>query len=326
MSIFVSVFADKLDASLDFREARGYKRNSQLRVLKKFDIFCAKHFVASELTSELVYAWLDTETRESGSLNAAASAIRQFGKYLHAIGEKAYVLPDKYSPSLQACVPYNFTDDELSALFSSIDALPAENNEPFADEIAPVLFRLIYTCGLRPNEGRELLSENVNLKTGEILITRTKLNKERLVLMSDDMLALARQYDLRRAIFGGKNAFFFPSSCGGAFSSIKIQMLLNRSWMSAVCTPDNPVPKRIRVYDLRHRFASACLNRWLDNGENLMNMLPYLSAYMGHRSLSETSYYIHILPENLIKSSAVDWDKFNNIFPPCRVDDKRAGA
>ncbi len=320
MNMFVSAFAAKLEMYLDFREARGYNRNSHLRVLKKFDTFCAKHFAASELTNEIVYTWLDSETREANSVIAAASAIRQFGKYLHAIGENACVLPDKYTPSPQSKVPYNFTDDELAALFNAIDALPAENSEPFVDEVAPVLFRLIYTCGLRPNEGRELLKENVNIITGEVLIARTKRNKERLIVMSDDMLKLAQQYDLRRSIFSGKNPFFFPSSNGGALSSTKIHMLLNMAWMNAACTPGNPVPKRIRTYDLRHRFASACLNRWLDNGENLMNMLPYLCSYMGHKSLSETAYYIHILPENLIKSPAVDWNKFNNMFTPCHMD------
>jgi hypothetical protein len=46
-----------------------------------------------------------------------------------------------------------------------------------------------------------------------------------------------------------------------------------------------------------------------------MAMLPFLREYMGHGSLSETAYYIHILPENIIKSSAIDWDKFNAMFP-----------
>ena len=36
---------------------------------------------------------------------------------------------------------------------------------------------------------------------------------------------------------------------------------------------------------------------------------------MGHNSLSETAYYIHILPENIVKSSAIDRDKFNAMFP-----------
>ena len=45
-----------------------------------------------------------------------------------------------------------------------------------------------------------------------------------------------------------------------------------------------------------------------------MAMLPFLREYMGHKNLSETAYYIHILPENLIKSPAIDWDKFNAMF------------
>jgi len=69
------------------------------------------------------------------------------------------------------------------------------------------------------------------------------------------------------------------------------------------------------VYDLRHQFASACLNRWLDNGENLMAMLPFLRTYMGHQTLSQTAYYIYLLPESIMKSSAINWDRFNKMFP-----------
>jgi hypothetical protein len=46
-----------------------------------------------------------------------------------------------------------------------------------------------------------------------------------------------------------------------------------------------------------------------------MAMLPFLRSYMGHDKLSETAYYIHILPENLIKSPGIDWDALNAILP-----------
>ena len=82
--------------------------------------------------------------------------------------------------------------------------------EPFLHEIAPTMFRLIYTCGFRPNEGRELLRENEDLDTGKILIAHTKRNKDRFVVMSDDMAGLARSYERRRIIFGAGNPFFFP--------------------------------------------------------------------------------------------------------------------
>jgi integrase len=132
------------------------------------------------------------------------------------------------------------------------------------------------------------------------------------------MLGMCRRYNTRRGIFGGGSLYFFPAKDGNAFTGAKILAAFNRAWTAAVSSPQNPVPPSVRVYDLRHRFASACLNRWLDEGRDPFSMLPYLREYMGHYSLNETAYYIHILPENLTKSSAVDWAKFNAMFPEVR--------
>jgi integrase len=320
MITFTSRFATKLEAMLDFRAARGYRRETYLRSLIRFDKYCAEHFPEEyELTREIVHSWLDNEAWAAYGLTGAASTIRQFGKYLNAVDEEAYILPDKFAPSKTAFIPYMFTDEELAALFHAIDRLPPDRNEPFLSEIVPVLLRLTYTCGLRPNESRELLTDNINLSNGEILITKTKHMKERIVVMSDDMLKMCRHYDRRRMIFGNDSPYFFPASDGDAFRAAKILAALNKAWTTATCTPQNPVPQTIRTYDLRHRFASACLNRWLDEGRDLMAMLPYLRAYMGHGKITETAYYIHILPENLVKSSAIDWDVFNAMFPEVEV-------
>lgn len=321
MSKFTSAFAPKIDAMLAYRTARGFKKETPLQNLLQFDCFCAGHYPeADKLTSEIVWGWLGQETLAgSRSFSSRSRTIRQFGLYLNAIHEDAYVLPEKLRMYKPGFIPHNFTDDELTALFTEIDRLPVNPNEPFLTEIAPVLFRLTYTCGLRPNEGREILTENVDLNTGEIIITNTKRGKDRVVVMSDDMLGMCRRYDTRRGIFGSGSIYFFPAKDGGAFMSAKIIAAFNRAWTMAVCSPQTPIPPSVRVYDLRHRFASACLNRWLDEGRDLLSMLPYLREYMGHHSLNETAYYIHILPENLTKSSAVDWAKFNAMFPEVRT-------
>ena len=151
------------------------------------------------------------------------------------------------------------------------------------------------------------------------MIVNTKRNKDRLVVMSDDMLEMCKKYDFQRKIFGAKNPCFFPSTEGSALTSSKIIAAINKAWTTATCNSLNPIASRIRVYDLRHRFASACLNRWLDEGRDLLAMLPYLRAYMGHGDINETAYYIHILPENLTKSSAVNWKIFNDMFPGVSV-------
>lgn len=45
-----------------------------------------------------------------------------------------------------------------------------------------------------------------------------------------------------------------------------------------------------------------------------MELLPYLSAYMGHAELTSTLYYIHLLPEKLRKANGIDWQKFSLIY------------
>lgn len=314
MAEFSSLFGERINAYLEDRVARGFKNETCTRHFIKFDQWViANHPAEANLTRELIHEWIDSNSTSYSEIAQRIIAIRLFGRYLCALGEGAYVLPEKYAPLRSRAVPYLFTDSELAALFISIDALPGTRTEPFLNETAPVLFRLIYTCGLRPNEGRELLRENVNLDTGVILITHTKRNKERFVVMSEDMLEMARKYDARREIFSGGNPYFFPSASGGAMTTETVYSAFNRAWSHADL--NGKYPGKVRVYDLRHRFASARLNLWLDNGENLMAMLPFLRAYMGHKDLAETAYYVHILPENIVKTSAIDWEKFNAMFP-----------
>lgn len=36
---------------------------------------------------------------------------------------------------------------------------------------------------------------------------------------------------------------------------------------------------------------------------------------MGHKTLAQTAYYIHLLPENLLKSKGIEWDRLNDVIP-----------
>ena len=133
--------------------------------------------------------------------------------------------------------------------------------------------------------------------------------------MSDDMLALCRRYDKMRQFFYEDNQYFFPGSADGPIDGAWLNRQFQKCWKSA--NPDIPKENlpHVRIYSLRHRFASANLNRWMDGQKDLTAMLPRLRAYMGHYTLAETAYYIHLLPENLVKNKGVDWDAFSGIIP-----------
>jgi hypothetical protein len=48
---------------------------------------------------------------------------------------------------------------------------------------------------------------------------------------------------------------------------------------------------------LRHSFSVATILRWHAEGEDVNAMMPYLSAYLGHRKLSDTYWYLTGFPE-----------------------------
>ncbi len=131
--------------------------------------------------------------------------------------------------------------------------------------------------------------------------------------MSDDMLDFCEAYRDESAGCRRNTEYFFPARDGTPVAGVRMNDVLNECWTAA--HPGIEDLPRIRVYDLRHRFASAALIRWIDEGRDLYAMLPYLSAYMGHDTLTETAHYIHVLPENLAKSPGIDWAAFGDILP-----------
>jgi len=320
MSKFTSNITPLIEEMLSFRESLGYVRITCEPHMLNFDRFCQTNFPdETNLTKEMVLRWMEKRPNENtGGLQTRAGAIRHLGKYLAAQGHSSYILPDKFIGGRSSFTPYIFKDSELKEIFAAAESLK-ERKGTLRHIILPVLLRLIYTCGLRPNEGRELKRYNVYLDTGEILITNTKMNKERIVVMSDDMLTLCKTYDVRRSIFDSKGEYFFPAPHGGAYPTHWLAEEFKNCWIKA--NPGKAVDTLpfVRVYDLRHRFASAVLNRWLDAKKDLNVMLPYLRAYMGHGEISATAYYIHLLPENLVKSAGVDWSVFTGLIPEVSV-------
>lgn len=310
MKEFKSAFKPAIETYLEFRAAMGYC-NEHGQQLRYFDEYCYEHYPEqAKLIEEVVRGWFYDEIASGrASLSAKAATIRLFARYL---GSSAYVLPVNCVPKTPDYSPYILTGDELSALFQAADTMEYKH-DPFFQKTASTLLRLLYACGLRPNEGRNLKTEHVNFQTGELFITKTKRRKERIVVASGDMLFLLKEYRSRRAVFDKGNEYFFIHTDSTVVKSWQLTALVKSCWTAAHPGIDPKVLPRVRPYDLRHLFASTVLHRWLDEGRNLYAMLPCLRAYMGHERFSDTAYYIHILPERLMLSPGVQWDNIDCI-------------
>jgi len=310
---FTSKLAPAIKEYLEFRNTLGYSNRPE-KHLALFDDYCRKfHPELETLTKQSVRGWISYETsRGRTGMYDKIGAVRMLALY---IGNGAYILPTSAVSKQPQCTPYILADDELYRLFTAIDTIKIKTTSKTLKPMFPTFFRLMYTCGLRPNEARLIKRCNINFATGEILIEKSKSRRERIVVMSDDMLQQCRKYDFIRTITNPKSECFFVRDDGSPVPNQQAIFVLKRCWVQAnPDTPSNMLP-RLRPYDLRHRFASAVLHKWLNEGRDLYAMLPYLRAYMGHELFSDTAYYIHLLPENLLNSQGVDWGIIDAVSP-----------
>ena len=92
-------------------------------------------------------------------------------------------------------IPYLYSDHELRLFFDSADSLPIHSMAPNRELVIPVLFRMLYCCGLRPQEVRHLRRCDVNLVDGTLHIVDSKRNKDRIVVMAEELRCLCQRYD-----------------------------------------------------------------------------------------------------------------------------------
>lgn len=316
MSDFKSSFASDLSNMIELKVSLGGSANTYLPRATAFDAFCfAKHRNTGRLSEALALDWLKESMLSGNSVvNSNAAFLRGFAFYLNSIGREAYSIPDRFMTGKDIFVPYIFTDTEMRGIFSAIDHFRYPKN-PLLPFTLSAYFRLTYTCGLRPMEGRELKRGDVDLSTGEIQIVNSKRHRSRIIVMSDDMRSLMERHVASRDAVSPDSVYLFPNPKGIPYTAAFMQRKFVGFFRAA--NPDIPeefLPP-IRVYDLRHRFATAVLNKWLNAGMDINSRLPYLQTYMGHDNIESTAYYIHILPENISKSPTIDWNKMGEIFP-----------
>ena len=270
---------------LDVRESLGYSRATYSHYIPEFIHYCAQQYPdSSQISREMFEGWILHRIFPSNrTFDEALSKIRAFTKYLVSAGKQAFIPDERYHKPYQKYIPYILSDAELSDLFCSIDNAVPDKCAPKKEYILPVLFRMMYCCGMRPTEPIRLRCRDISLETGEIFLRQTKNCKDRRIVMSEDLLRLCRIYDFQM----GQREYFFEHWKGGPLNPKWMLVQFHRCFES----DRHPERKRARPYDLRHTFATHILMGWVDGKRDIMSLLPFLSAYMGHADIRDTLYY-----------------------------------
>lgn len=313
--IFSGNFNVHIAGLIEEKQALGFLYEHNQTILAAFDRFCIENYPdETKLTRDICMHWAELRPSEhSATLANRIIPIRQLGKYMQRTGKQAFVIPDGLTGRRNRYVPHFFTREELSLFFKASDRLEYSRKSPARHLVVPVMFRLIYTCGLRPIEARRLKTSDVNLATGTIYIRESKGHKDRIIVVSEDMLALCRIYREKMVSIFPDSEYAFPNHRGQMYSSYLLDKTFKQCWNSTGIRPTNG--PSTRVYDFRHNYATNCLYKWMKDGKDLHAWLPYLSTHLGHSNLSYTAYYIHLVPEFFPQMAELDLSRFADLIP-----------
>lgn len=314
--IYVGPFKDHIKNYIELKQAIGYKYNTNAYHLKLFDRFTLEKYPdANVFTKEIVLDWCSKKTYEAQANQCLrASQIRDFGKYLDSIGVKSYIIPKGYYSVAKKYMPHIYTTNELERFFAETDKCRYCYESPYRHHIMPVVFRMIYMCGLRVSEARLLKIADVDLENGILTIKQSKKDNSRLVPMSEVLTEYCRAFSKKMHSTSRAEDYYFPA-LGWKPLTLKNLYTNFRLFLWRAKISHGGKGKGPRVHDFRHTYAVHCLKKWTLEEKDLNTYLPVLKTYLGHESFKETAYYLHltadIFPDITLKIN----NKYSEIIP-----------
>jgi integrase len=322
--ILQSVFSKKIDNFVQYKRSLGYKYNSGYSVLCRFDRYCTELNISEpELTKEIVETWSAKKDDEHpNNHNAREVVMRQFGIYLVKSGENAYILPEHKFTEIKDFQPYIYSQKELSDFFKVVDNLQYNSNAPYAHEVMPMLFRLLYGCGLRISEALQLKKSDVNFDCSVISIWKSKGDDSRLVPVAESLSNRLKEYLRKMSYLCPNTPFVFPGRSGEVISHEAIYHRF-RKLLFAAGISHGGRRKGPRIHDFRHTFAVNSLEKMVAEGMDIYCALPILSTYLGHKEISSTEEYVRMTSEAHDGVISQLYDAYGNVVPlAMEIDDE----
>ena len=186
-------------------------------------------------------------------------------------------------------LPSFLSEEEVVRILNSASTVGKNNVERARNK---ALIEILYASGMRVSELVSLRKSLFN-GTPELILIKGKGNKERMVPISKIALSAIKKYlaELKKdSIELYKSDFLFPSrSKSGYLNRERFFLIIKEVANTAGLNAQYVSPHKIR-----HAFASHLLSNGAD--------LRVIQTLLGHKNLSTTEIYTHILNEKIVKS------------------------
>lgn len=285
-----------LKGFIEERHLAGYRFRVQERWMKQFDQYCFEKGIRQEhLTKKLLEEFCCKNRNESMmTYQKRLCLMQQFAEYL---AKNRYDIELPSSPektfSYPRHNPYIFTEHELKRFFIQTDNwIWTSQSRGYRKQVDPLLFRMIYGCGLRIMEALRLKVADINLEDGYLFIRDSKNGRDRIVPMAESLVIRCKAYSKQMHALSNPEDYYFPGSTTGSHSTNSSAYHRFREYLWKAGIPHTGHGPRI--HDVRHAYCVHRFKKWVLSGSELTNLMPYLSAYLGHVDFRGTEYYLRL--------------------------------
>lgn len=255
--------------------------------LEQYSVYIFNQFELDDLdhvSHTFIRSWIVSMMdagMKSKSINRKISSLKTYYKFLQREGHiKQSPMQKIISPKTPKRLPQFVEQNQMDVLLDEVDF-----EESFAGYRDRLILEMFYATGIR-------VSELVGLKTMNVDTSRMfikvlgKRNKERIIPISEDLLATIHSYVRYKEEGRMVNTeYFFVRENGEAMYSKMVYRIVNTE-LSKVTSIQKKSP-----HVLRHTFATHMLN----NGAEL----NAIKEILGHSSLAATQVYTHNSIEKL---------------------------
>ena len=225
-------------------------------------------------------AELKNQGLEATSINRKISSLRSLFKYLLRTGEvQSSPMAKLHGLKIGRKLPVFVKEKEVADLLENLSI----HIEDWRSLNASIMIHIFYATGMR-------LSELVNLKTRQLDLEKKQIkvlgkgNKERIIPVSPDLVAMIREYELQKKdqfpkVAAGQEAPLLLTEKGKKLYPKYAWTIVN-AHLSMATSLDKRSP-----HILRHSFATHLMNNGAD--------LNAVKELLGHSSLAATQVYTH---------------------------------
>lgn len=239
------------------------------------------------------FQWKNRRNKTTGAglsqqyANSAISAIHKFIKFLKATGKNTIELQlkrEQPAPKL----PQVLTKEEIQALYDVSYTIHKRVNTAAYGQRDRAMLTIFYGCGLRRNEGVNLLTSDILADRKMLFVRKGKGNKERFVPITNKGLEDIMEYmnygrkwflQQRHKKYKPKSDYFF----------INVEGLPMREFTQRIraLKEEAGINKEGNLHVFRHSIATHLLQEGMD--------IEQIKKFLGHSSLESTQIYTHIV-------------------------------